>query len=88
MCAATDRYFGDQDTLQQWLDDCTHDGGPRAFTRSAELFSSWKQWCEDRNFEPGSEQTLSEALVDKEYAKARDNKGRRGFSRLTVGKAP
>ena len=24
---ATDEYFADQDTLQQWLDDCTEDGG-------------------------------------------------------------
>ena len=87
VCAATDSYFTDQDTLQQWLEDCTHDGGPLAVTRTADLFSSWKQWCEERNFEPGSEQTLSEALADKGHTKARDNKARRGFSRLTVGKA-
>ena len=84
--AATDGYFRDQDTLQQWLDDCTHDAGPFAFTRSADLFGSWKTWCEDHNLKPGSEQTLSEALVDKSYAKARDSKGRRGFSNLTLGK--
>ena len=39
-----------------------------------------------QNFEPGSEQTLSEALVDKRHTKARDSKARRGFSSLTVGK--
>ena len=83
---ATDSYFKDQDTLQQWLDDCTRDGGQFAFTRSADLFSSWKIWCEDHNLKPGSEQTLSEALADKGHAKARDSKGRRGFSNLTLGK--
>src|SRR5262249_4218667 len=39
---ATAAYFADQDTLQQWLDECTEDGGAAAFTRSAELFASWK----------------------------------------------
>ena len=78
--AATDNYFRDQDTLQQWLDDCTHDGGPRAFTRSADLFGSWKEWCEERNLKPGSEQMLAEALADRGHTKARDSKGRRGFS--------
>src|SRR5262249_22660092 len=34
---ATAAYFADQDTLQQWLDECTEDGGHAAFTRSAEL---------------------------------------------------
>ena len=31
---ATDAYFADQDTLQQWLDDCTEDGGEFAFSRT------------------------------------------------------
>jgi putative DNA primase/helicase len=84
--AATDSYFKDQDTILQWLDDETHDGGPFAFTRSAELFGSWKTWCEDRNLKPGSEQSLVEALVDRGHTKARDNKGRRGFAVLSLGK--
>jgi putative DNA primase/helicase len=46
---ATDAYFADHDTLQQWLDDCTHDAAQAVFTRTAALFSSWKLWCEDRN---------------------------------------
>ena len=83
---ATNKYFADQDNLQQWLDDCTQDGGEFAFTRSADLFSSWKQWCEERNLKPGSEQALSETLADRGHAKARDGKGRRGFSRLVLGK--
>ncbi len=39
---ATESYFADQDTLQQWLDDCTEDGGQFAFSRTADLFASWK----------------------------------------------
>jgi putative DNA primase/helicase len=46
---ATEAYFAEQDTTQQWLDECTEDGGEFAFTRTTELFASWKTWCEARN---------------------------------------
>ena len=81
---ATEDYFADQDTLQQWLDDCTEDGGERAFSRTAELFASWKAWCEERNIKPGSAQALSEALVDRGFVKRRNNVGRKGFRNLIV----
>jgi len=82
---ATAAYFADQDTLQQWLDECTEDGGPAAFTRSSELFASWKSWCEERNWQPGSAMALSEALIDRGFEKAREsNTGHRGFRRVTV----
>jgi putative DNA primase/helicase len=81
---ATDAYFADQDTLQQWLDDCTHDGGAFAFSRTAELFASWKSWSEDRGLKPGSAQALSEALADRGFAKDRNSRGQRGFRNLTI----
>jgi putative DNA primase/helicase len=77
---ATDAYFADQDIVQQWLDDCTRDAGPLAFTRVATLFASWKTWCETRNMKPGSTTTLSEALVDRGFVKKREaGTGQRGF---------
>src|SRR5215831_18731546 len=82
---ATTAYFADQDTLQQWLDECTEDGGAAAFTRSAELFASWKSWCEERNYTPGSSMALSEALADRGFEKGREgHAGHRGFRRLAV----
>jgi putative DNA primase/helicase len=81
---ATDAYFADQDTLQQWLDDCTDDGGDFAFSRTTELFASWKNWCESRNSKPGSAQALSEALVDRSFVKKRNNVGQQGFCNLVV----
>src|SRR5215813_6461988 len=42
---ATDEYFDDQDTIKQWLEDCTEDGGAYAFTATSQLFASWKSWC-------------------------------------------
>jgi len=50
---ATDAYFEDQDTTKQWLEDCTSDGGPYAFTPTAELYASWKAWCDGRGIAPG-----------------------------------
>jgi len=81
---ATEDYFAEQDTLQQWLEDCTEDGGEYAFTRTAELFASWKAWCETHNIKPSSEQALSVALVDKGIVKCRNNAGQRGFRNLTI----
>ncbi len=81
---ATEIYFSDQDTLQQWLDDCTADGGPFAFTRTTELFASWKAWCEPGNVKPGTERALSEALADKGFVKDRNTPGQRGFKNLVV----
>jgi putative DNA primase/helicase len=83
---ATEAYFADQDTLSQWLDDCTQDSGMLAFTRTAELFTSWKVWCEDNNLKPGSQQALSEVLSARGYVKKRDNTGHRGFSNLTIAR--
>jgi putative DNA primase/helicase len=83
--AATENYFSDQDTLGQWLDDCTEDGGPLAFTRIKDLFASWKDWTEARNYKPGTTMALSDMLVDRGFVKKREsNTGQRGFAGLTV----
>jgi len=49
---AIEDYFSDQAILQQWLEDCTEDGGPYAFTPSSQLFASWKGWL--RRAEPAN----------------------------------
>jgi putative DNA primase/helicase len=81
---ATEDYFAEQDNLQQWLDDCVQDDGEFAFTRTTDLFASWKQWCDARNLKPGSAQALSTALTDKGFVKKRNNSGQQGFRRLVV----
>jgi putative DNA primase/helicase len=83
---ATDCYFADQDTVQQWLDDSTYDGGAFAFTRVSALFSSWKTWCEDRNMRPGTATTLSDALADKGFAKKREGSTASWFCQAHAGK--
>jgi putative DNA primase/helicase len=81
---ATDAYFSEQDTLQQWLDEYTEDGGDFAFTRSSELFASWKAWCEPRNMKAGSANAFSTALSDKGFHRTRDGAGQRGFAKLVI----
>ena len=84
---ATDEYFRSQDTVGEWLEDCTEDGGEFAFTRMAALFSSWKTWCEERNFKPGSTTALSGMLEDRGHEKRREaHTGQRGFARIAVKK--
>jgi putative DNA primase/helicase len=81
---ATEDYFAEQDNLQQWLDECTEDGGAFDHTRTTELFASWKQWCDARNSNPGTAQALSTALTDKGFVKKRNNSGQQGFRNLVV----
>jgi putative DNA primase/helicase len=81
---ATDDYFNDQDVMKQWLEDCTADAGPYAFTPTSELFTSWKNWCDERNLKPGSGNALSDALVDRGFVRKKGTRGVRGFLRLTV----
>ena len=56
---ATEEYFDDQDTIKQWLEDRTEEGGPYAFTPTSQLCASWKLWCDERNLGPGA---VSDAL--------------------------
>jgi putative DNA primase/helicase len=83
---ATEAYFADEDLLQQWLDDCTEDGGEFAFSRTTELFASWKDWCEARNLKPGSEKAMSGYLADRGFTKKRNSAGQQGFRNLVVVK--
>jgi len=79
---ATDAYFSEQDSLQQWLDECTVvDGGN--FISLAELFASWKMWCEKQNLPPGSTRSLSDALTDRGFDKKRYTT-QRGFIGLAL----
>src|SRR5436190_5142028 len=84
---ATDEYFRSQDTIGEWLEDCTADADDRAFMRMADLFASWKTWCEDRNIKPGSTMALSGMLEDRGYTKRREaGTGQRGFAGIALKK--
>jgi putative DNA primase/helicase len=81
---ATDAYFNDQDTIKEWLEDCTQDGGPYAFTATGQLFASWKTWCDQRNLKTGAVNLLSDALTDRGFTRKKGTGGVRGFSGLVI----
>jgi|SRR2546430_15728223 putative DNA primase/helicase len=86
---ATEDYFNDQDLLGQWLEDCTEDGGPYAFTATGQLFASWKTWCDERNLKTGTGNALSDALVDRGFVRKRAGHSReRGFRNLVLKAVP
>jgi putative DNA primase/helicase len=85
---ATESYFQEENTLQQWLDEKTYDGSAAAFTRTADLFASWKEWCVERNFRPDNLKNFSGSLVDMGFEKGRNSSGQQGFFRLCVGSKP
>jgi putative DNA primase/helicase len=81
---ATNEYFEDQDLIKQWLEDCTQDSGPFAFTKISALFACWKQWCDSRNLQAESANSLSDALLDRGYIRKKGAKGARGFKAITL----
>jgi P4 family phage/plasmid primase-like protien len=75
---ASDAYFADQDTIQQWIDDWLDASDPDAFTPTRQLFTSWKGWAEQRNTRAGSEKSFAQNLSEKGYDQGRTLKAR-GF---------
>jgi putative DNA primase/helicase len=61
--AATDQYLADQDTVKNWLAECT-DEDPTVEIQSSVLFTAWKEWCEANGEFPGSNKAFSQKLTD------------------------
>jgi putative DNA primase/helicase len=59
---ASDAYFRDQDVFGQWAEEALDRTDPRAWTRTVDLFTTWKEWCEQRNLKPGSMKSFVEEL--------------------------
>ena len=70
---ATTEYLHAQDIVGRWIvDDC--ETKPSFEEPTANLFESWKKWCEVENEQPGSIRALGDALIQ-----------RRGISRGQSG---
>jgi putative DNA primase/helicase len=80
---ASEEYFEEQDTAKEWITEALNCDDPRAFTRTADLFAAWKEWCTARNLTVGSVKSFSQGLIDRGLTKKRDNTGRQGFSGVT-----
>jgi putative DNA primase/helicase len=76
---ASEAYFAEQDTIGQWIEECIV-GDVDAFTRTLDLFASWKTWTEAKNHRPGSERAFVQALVEHKLQKGQHSRTRQsGF---------
>ena len=80
--AATDDYFDEQDTMGLWLEEWTI-RDPQAFTRTTQLFETWKHFCEKGNHYVGSERAFSEELADHGFERIKTKNGR-GFKGIAL----
>jgi putative DNA primase/helicase len=80
---ATDQYFADQDTIEQWIEEWIEIDPRVEFTATRDLYKCWKGWCEERNLPPGTEQALSDSLADRGHVRYRKTKAR-GFKGLAI----
>jgi putative DNA primase/helicase len=60
---ATKEYFAAQDTIVNWLNECTAED-PQAEHLASELFRSWKEWCQENNEFVGSLRAFGQRLQD------------------------
>ena len=74
---STDQYLGDEDSLQQWIDDCC-DIERTGFTTSKALFYSWSKWCEQSGEYVGTMKRLMAKLESRGISTGQKFKGARG----------
>lgn len=83
---ATEEYLKAEDAFGLWMEDCCS-RVPGAWTRSADLFGSWKQWATDANELVGGHNQFSQKLGEHGF-RAVARHGGRGFLGLALVSAP
>ena len=67
---ATEGYFNEEDTIQQWIDECCVDGNAQA--KSSALYNSWAEFARQNGLsqtEIGTNKAFSAALEKRGYKK-------------------
>jgi phage/plasmid-associated DNA primase len=73
---ATDAYLRAQDSFTAWIDEeC--DKAPNAWTRSTELFASWRQWAEQNGVPYGDTKQFRDRFEAQGFEHKPDGKTRR-----------
>jgi putative DNA primase/helicase len=75
---ATDEYFGEQDSIRQWIEDRCETGKGTLSDTSANLFRSWTSWATPSGEKPGTAKWFAKALKLHGFKPYRQNKAR-GF---------
>lgn len=84
--AATDDYLNAEDILGQWLEECCTVVGGETWTALADLYGSWKVWCEARGQRIGDARGLARKLDERGFQRWKKPSGA-GFFGLLVAKA-
>jgi putative DNA primase/helicase len=63
---ATNDYLSAQDTVTNWLTECT-EADQLAETSTSALYKAWGEWCEANGERPGTSKAFSQALLDRGY---------------------
>ena len=71
---ATQEYLDSQNTIKNWLSECTM---PEASgeERSSDLFASWKVWCDENGERAGSNRSFSQSLKGLGVTSSHDRTG-------------
>jgi len=77
---ATARYFADQDTVRQWVEDCCEVSArpPHVVDTNASLFASWRNYAAAHGELPGSSSGLADKLRMLGFDSVKDEGGIRG----------
>lgn len=73
---ATNEYLRDEDTVQQYLDECTEKGSPLKGTPPDTLYRVFVAWCRDSGRRAYSRQQFNKLLTGKGYQQSRSTSGR------------
>ncbi|MEE9249656.1 MAG: phage/plasmid primase, P4 family [Alphaproteobacteria bacterium] len=77
--AATEEYLEAEDALVRWIEDCCNEG-PHFAGITADLFRSWREWCETTGEYAGSRKRFGQSLESHGFEHARIGAiGSRGF---------
>ena len=84
---ATNEYFEDQDSVQQWIDECCDTTDRRAESKNSDLFKSWSMWADVRGERASTSRWPVHTLDRMGFRKFR-TKQVRGFRGIRVAAAP
>lgn len=83
---ATQNYFDEQNTFQQWIDECCICGANH-FDTVTKLFGSWSVWAKAQNEDPRNTKVFAQNLIKAGFRQTKHTpgaNGKRGFLGISV----
>jgi putative DNA primase/helicase len=81
--AATADYFGGEDALGRWIDECCNLGATEKASSNA-LFTSWREWAEKTGEYVGSQKNFSQSLEARDGIDRYRTSDARGYSGISL----